>query len=79
MYPSSAFGAVLYEVKILYSAARHLFLETYRFSEFLDGRGRPIFGLGLVKICEGLVLLVHEKYWNRGKVHEKYWYRKAAG
>jgi len=58
---------------------RHLFKETYRFSQFLDGRGRPIFGLGLVKICGRLVLEVHAKYWYRGKVHEKYWGRKAAG
>ena len=58
---------------------RHLFEETYRFSHFLDGRGRPIIVLGLVKICGRLVLLVHEKYWYRGKVHEKYWGRKAAG
>jgi len=79
IYPSSALGGVLYEVKILYSMGRHLFLETYRFSQFLDGSGRLMLVLGLVKISGGFVLLVHGKYWCRGKVHEKYWYRKAAG
>jgi len=79
IYPSSALGGVLYIFEILYFTARLLWQETNRCSQFLDGSGRLMLVLGLVKISGGLVLLVHGKYWYRGKVHEKYWYRKAAG
>ena len=56
IYPSSALGGVLYKVEILYFTARLLWLETNRCSEFLDGSGRLMVVLGLVKICGGLVL-----------------------